>query len=461
MNAPGTAMVIGGGLAGISAALHLSDAGVHVTLLESSQRLGGRATSFRDPGSDTLIDNCQHVLLGSCTNLVTLYRRLGVEHLIRWDRTLYFAAAGGHISPLRVGSMLPAPLHLTGPFLSLGSYSIAEKTMIAVGMSRIMAARFDEPEWAQSTFEQWLRRHDQSDRVIRRFWNVIITSACNLGADRVAARHGLQVFQQGFLQHRRSFELGVPTVPLLKLYDPAMDALDDVRLGQRVVAIDVDEERVTNVELQTGERLSADAVVLALPGERLPDLFDSTARDRDERIENAARLGTSPILGVHLVFDQSVTDLPHIAMLEHDTDWFFVREQGRWVHAVISAADTWMSMPADVIIERVMRDLREVCPAARGVEPAQTHVVKSRRATFAATPETETLRPDATGAIENLFLAGDYCRSGWPATMEGAVRSGSIAAARTLGLDATTLIVDDLAASVVYRFLSCCASCTP
>lgn len=461
MTIPETALVIGGGLAGIAAALRLQDAGVQVTLLEASPRLGGRATSFTAPGTDTLIDNCQHVLLGSCTNLIALYERLGVDDLVRWDRTLYFATADGTVSPLAVRSRLPAPLHMVAPFLRHRSFSWADKATLAIGMSRIMATSFDDPAWRDLTFGAWLRRHDQDEQTIRRFWNVIITSACNLGVDDVAARHGLQVFQQGFLQHERAFELGIPRIPLVKLYDPAASQLHDVRFGQRAIEIEVVNGEVQGVVLQSRMRMQADAYVLAVASDHVSSLFDANALAMDRRLEDASRLGTSPILGVHLVFDQSITDLPHVALLEHNTDWFFFREGGRWVHAVISAAEGWMSRSTDDIVARIVADLRLVCPGARGVEPSHTHVVKSRRATFAATPATERIRPAATGPISNLYLAGDHCQSGWPATMEGAVRSGNVAAAAVLQNDRQAFVEDDLPASLIYRLLSCCAAATP
>jgi len=266
---PRRAIILGGGLAGIAAAIRLHDAGLEVRLLEARDRLGGRAGSFRDPATGDAIDNCQHVLLGCCTNLLAFYRRLGVLDRIRWFDSLHFAwrDAADHgsvgraddsaprfaVQAFRPASRLPAPLHLVPPFLALRAFGPGDKTRLALGMRDLLAADIERLE-PDLTFGAWLRRREQPNHLVERYWNVIIRSACNLAADRVAARHAVQVFQQGFLAHGDAWRMGLSTVPLVDLYDEAARHLDDVRFRRRVTAIEIDEDarRITAIRTQDG-----------------------------------------------------------------------------------------------------------------------------------------------------------------------------------------------------------------
>lgn len=447
VSASGRVAVLGGGVAGLAAALSLHQAGRHVTLVEARNRLGGRATSFTDPATGERIDNCQHVVLGCCTNLVDFYERLGVADRIEWYEEMYFASSDGRIDVLRA-SPLPAPLHLAPALLRFGAYSRSEKVALARGMKAIAAA--DRGRVAHQTFARWLTERRQPERLIRRFWDVVIVSACNLPCDRVSAEPALQVFQEGFLAHRRAWRLGVPRCPLVDLYDGAARFIDDLRLSTRVVRLEGG-ERVERVVLDDGSALDADAYVLALPFEQIEAVADEAMRQRDGRLAQPRGLTHSPILGVHLRFERPVSDLPHAVLLDADVQWVFFKEEGRTAHAVISAADAWMARSADEIVARVRADL-----AIHFSEAAETsgnallsrRVVKEKRATFAAVPGAEAHRPPTRGSIGNLFLAGDYGATGWPATMEGAARSGYAAAEAILGRG---VVVADLRPALLYR----------
>jgi squalene-associated FAD-dependent desaturase len=405
-----------------------------------------------------VIDNCQHVLLGCCTNLIDLYDSLGVLDEITWHRTLCWASADGQVDALRA-SRLPAPFHLAPSLARMKLFDRPARRHIARAMwGMIRMGPGVRQQWASRTFIEFLDHCRQPQEIVRRFWDVIITSACNLDVARVGAAHALQVFQHGFLENRWSYTMGLAAVPLVALYESARDVLEraggEVRLGTSAKAIAFDGRRVSGVVTEDGA-VDAAAVVSAVPFDRLDKLVSDALRRADVRLRSLQNLQCSPILGVHLWFDQPVMDLPHLVVVDHDVQWLFNKgtsaEGTQHIHAVISAADQWMALPEETIVERVVADVLAVLPRSVGLPPVQSRCIKERRATFAATPEAEALRPSVQpepsrgAAVENLYLAGDWVDTGWPPTMEGAVRSGYAAAAalcRARGLECPGLVED-------------------
>jgi len=447
-----SAIVVGGGIAGIAAALRLASAGVSVTLLETRKKLGGRATSFVDSRSGETLDNCQHVAMGCCTNYLEFCRMLGVEDKIRWLREIYWVEAGGRVSVMRPG-FLPAPAHFTGAFLGASFLTGAQKARIALAMGA--AARCDRTRHAQQTFAQWLAAHGQREEDIRRFWEPVVVSACNLAVERVCAATALHVFQEGFLAHKNASAIGVSAVPLVDLYDPAEAALQaaggTLRLGASVARVAPNE-----VEIGDGGSLRADAVICAVPFERALRIVDERVRGTDPRFARLARLGHSPILGVHLVFDRPVMAMPAATLVERPTQWLFRKdERGTRLHAVISAADAWIGLTEEEIAQRVERDVRACFPAAKDARLLSVRAVKEKLATFAPTPEGESVRPPTLGpdGARGIVLAGDYVRTGWPATMEGAARSGFAAAAAVLGEPVERSVEEPLRPGLAVRTL--------
>ncbi len=460
MTGPGrtTVAVVGGGLAGLAAALRLAEAGLRPVVIETRRTLGGRASSVQDPRSGQVIDNCQHVLLGCCTNLIDLYDRLGVLDEIEWHRTLYWTSGRGEVDALGAG-WLPAPFHLAPGLRRLRFFDRADRRHIARAMWRMVRMGPGERQrWAGRTFGAFLEECRQPEAVVRRFWDPIITSACNLGVARVGAAHALQVFQHGFLEHRWSYTMGLSAVPLAALYDAARAELEgaggELHLGTSAKAIAFDGRRVTGVVTEDG-LVDADVLVSAVPFDRLDKLISEALRKADSRLRSLGGFQPSPILGVHLWFDQPVMDRPHLVVVDHDVHWLFNKGTGpegtQHIHAVISAADAWMALPEEAITERIVADVHRALPKSIGLAPVQSRCIKEKRATFAATPEAEALRPSvapepARGpAVDNLYLAGDWVDTGWPPTMEGAVRSGYAAAAalcRARGIECLGLVED-------------------
>lgn len=438
-------VVVGGGLAGIAAAVRLIDGGRKVVLLESRKKLGGRATSFVDPRSEEVLDNCQHVLMGSCTNLIDLYERLDVLSNIEWHRRIWWANPP-HSHDVMCPGRLAAPAHFTMSFLRLRFLNRADKRSIARAMWRLIRLGRDGREaWRGRSFASFLDETKQTERSRELFWEPIVTSACNFPCARTDAFHAMYVFQGGFLQDSWSPVMGLSRIPLWSLYDSAQTILEQgggaLRMGVSALALAFDGRRITGVVTDEGV-VEASAVVVALPPDRLAKLCSQVLRTADGRLARLDEFEFSPILGAHLFFSQPILTTPHLVLPGRATHWLFDKgrdSQGRFhVHAVVSSADDWMELDESEISARIMRDIHWALPSTAGLEPVAVRTVKEKRATFACTPGIDALRPRACadgvrGGINNLFIAGDWCATDWPATMEGAVRSGYLAAQGVIG----------------------------
>lgn len=417
--------VVGGGLAGLAAAAALGSAGYKVTLFEARPFLGGRATSYPLNSADSTgptIDNCQHVLLRCCTNLLDFYRRLHAEHRIHFSREFYWIEPGGRLSLMRAG-MLPRPLHFTGSFAKLHFLSVRAKVDVARGLLAVRRDYHRRDDLDEISMLDWLREKRQGAEAIERFWRQVLVSAINEDLERMAAVHGLQVFWLGFLARGDSYQMGIPSVPLAQLY--SADAWREyplVELRPRCPAqeIEIASGEVTSLKLQGGV-FTADAYVSALPFEKLAALAPQAEVKTDIFTH-------SPITGIHLWFDRPITRLPHATLLDRTIQWMFNKESGRHIQLVVSASRKLVEIPRQEIIDLALRELTDFFPDVASARLERAHVVKEIRATFSAAPGLEHQRPVSATAIPNLFLAGDWTRSGWPATMEGAVRSGYLAA---------------------------------
>ncbi|MEO0514924.1 MAG: hydroxysqualene dehydroxylase HpnE [Planctomycetota bacterium] len=437
-----TAVVCGGGVAGIAAAVSLAKQDVEVTLVEMRPRLGGRATSLEDPKTGQLIDNCQHVLMRCCTSLLELYETLGVADRMVWHRDFTFVHGDGTPAELGAG-WLPAPLHFAGAFLKFKGLTLGDKIAIARAMMAIRGMSLEKRNALNAiSFADWLKQQRQPPRAIERFWEVTVVSACNETLDRVAAGYGLQVFQEGFLANKTNYEMGLSDVPLAELYDPAARVIEAaggriVTAGVKSFDYDPAAKRIHAVMLNDGTRWEADAFVSALPFEVLDRVADDAMKADDPRLQRLGEFEVSPIVGLHLWVRSpsggaSMT-VPHVVLTGSPIQWVF--DQGtnaegvQHLHGVVSAAHGLVDTPNAEILELAMRELRRFGPGCGEAELVEGRVIKERRATFACVPGVDVLRPTAAGAITNLQLAGDWCETGWPATMEGAACSGFAAAA--------------------------------
>ncbi|MBY0528163.1 MAG: hydroxysqualene dehydroxylase HpnE [Gemmataceae bacterium] len=425
-------LIIGGGLAGLATATALAPLGFKITLLEARQRLGGRASSFQDAGSGQLLDTCQHVSMGCCTNLAHFCRTLGIDHLLAPQPSLYFMTPDGKVSPFHA-DRLPAPLHLARSFARAHYLTWNEKARIAYALLRLRQA----DATSDPPFLDWLVRHGQTPRTIDRFWGVVLTSALNESPERIGLRYARKVFVDGFLRHRRGFEVSVPTVPLGRLYGEELQRWCsrqgvELRLNGAVRALAIEDNRVLAARTRQEENLEADWYVCATPFDRLLGLLPQEATDRHPYFTNLRRLETSPITSVHLWYRGAVTHLPHVVLVDCVGQWMFNRGESApgefYVQIVVSAARHLRGLGRDEIERRIVAEMASLFPAASSDRLHRARVVTERAATFSAVPGVDAWRPSPASPFENLFIAGDWTATGWPATMEGAVRSGYLAA---------------------------------
>jgi zeta-carotene desaturase len=452
--------VVGGGLAGLAAGCALASAGMKVTLFERRPYLGGRASSYQHPGTGEVIDNCQHVLLGCCTNLIDFYQRTGVAGSIRWFERMTFLEPGGRASEIGPSS-LPAPLHTTPAFLRASCLEVADKVAIARAM---MALAPTTPRDTGESFLGWLNRHGQTVRAIERFWKPVLVSALNEEVDRVSVPYAAQVMRESFLKSAEAGRMGVPTVPLTDLYSAAGNYIRE-RQGDVQFRTSAESFRaeLSHVKLMVGEKEETfDYAVFALPFDSLERILPDSSASQPLR-DALARFETSPITGIHLWFDRVISDLDHAVLLDRTIQWMFHKSKlqnrnnnghGSYVELVVSASKMLVDKSKQEIVDLAVSELREFFPAARDANLLKSTVIKEVHATYSPRPGIEADRPRPETVWPRVFLAGDWTATGWPATMEGAVRSGYLAAqslARVAGQKDATFLVPDLPATGFMR----------
>jgi len=439
-------IVIGGGLAGLSAATALAEAGVRVRLFEKRPYLGGRATSYALPDG-THIDNCQHVTLGCCTNLADFYERNGVSSKIQHHDKLFFADRNGRVNAISA-SALPPPFHTSLSFLRFNALSYREKKAVAEALLRIARAGGQPPNAAGKTMLDWLRENGQPESVIRRFWRVVLVSALDEELELTDAQYGIDVFWKAFLRNRKGYVLGIPSVPLSELYAGCRKSIEskggEVRSRGTVRMLRFDEHRFGLTVLDDGSEQTADACISAVPHGALLELLPEAMRQNCSVFANLKNLHVSPITSVHLWYDRPLLEFPFLTLLDHTVQWIFNRAvlqngrgrtdeaQGQYLQLVISASYDLVPRGRQEIIDLCVKELHEVLPASREANLLKATVVKEVNATVSPRPGFDQWRPPQKTGIAGFFLAGDWTRTGWPSTMEGAVRSGYLAAEAVL-----------------------------
>lgn len=426
-------IVVGGGVAGIAAAWRLAKAGRQVTLVESRHALGGRARSFPDPVvTGRLTDSCQHVVMGCCSSLLSLLRQMGLQGLLRPHPVIHFLSPGGRRSRFEA-SRLPPPVHLAWALAGLHHLGLADKAGIAASIASLAM----RGTGAARTFGEWLARRGQGARVVRDFWDLVIVSALNQPSAGACPRLARKVFIDGFLAARDSHELRLPVVSLEELFN--------IYMGKRLAGAGVriltatdcksilqGHGRVTGIALRDGTRLEAGSVVLAVPWERLPAMLaglpEGAVRCRGESLRRAG------IAAVHLWFDRRVLPTSHAALVGATAQWLFRHPSADagdgYLQAVVSGIDE-TDHDAESLANSVIRDIGRFCPASRRAKLIRSKVVRENLATFKVPPGVENDRPRPGMVFPGLAIAGDWTGTGWPATMEGACRSG-IESATTL-----------------------------
>jgi squalene-associated FAD-dependent desaturase len=458
-----TVAVIGGGLAGLAAGCALAGSGFRVTVFERRPYLGGRASSYEHPGTGEVVDNCQHVLLGCCTNLIQFYQRIGVEDKIRWYDKLTFLEPGGRASIIGP-SFLPAPFHTAPSFLHAACLNFKDKVAIARAMVALIGK---VPQDKGETFLTWLHRHGQTKQAIERFWKTILVSALNEDLDRTSVPYAAQVVRESFLKSADAGRMGIPMVPLTELYSRAGEYIKarggEVQLRASVESFQPSENGAT-LRI-AGTEAGFDFAVLAASFDVLSRLLPAATESEPLR-QKLARFESSPITGIHLWFDREITHLEHAVLLDRTIQWMFhkskllgrhTEKNGSYVELVVSSSKALVEKSRQEIIDLALTELREFFPEAHTANLVKATVIKEVRATYSPLPGVDDYRPSHETAWSRIFLAGDWTATGWPATMEGAVRSGYTAAERlatTANFIDENFLVADLPASGLMGLLA-------
>ena len=482
-----TVAVAGGGLAGLAAACALADSGFRITLFERRPYLGGRASSYEHPGTGEVVDNCQHVLFKVCTNLVEFYRRIGVEDKIRWYDEMTFIEPGGRATVMSA-SALPAPLHTAPSFLRFPFLSAKDKLVISRAIAALVFTK--QPDTGKS-FLEWCHRHGQTQAAIERFWKPILVSALSEDLDLISISYAAQVVRES-MKSPAARHMGVPSIPLTELYNRSGDYIrargGEIRFRNSLESFSADSAQV-RIRVSGKEELF-DYLVLALPFNGLEQVLPQTPEAAPLRA-SLSHFESAPITGIHLWFDRQISDLDHAVLLDRTIQWMFHKSRlladrnsntnlvipnratspesnllltrnedsnpaGSYIELVVSASKSLIDKSRAEIVDLALKEVREFFPAAREANLIKSAVIKEVHATYSPRPGIDTYRPQQSTGWPRVFVAGDWTATGWPATMEGAVRSGYLAAealTRAAGIKDSHYLAPDLPASGLLRLL--------
>jgi squalene-associated FAD-dependent desaturase len=430
--------VIGAGVAGLAAAVALGNAGAEVLLLERRPFVGGRAYSYSHPALGEIIDS-QHVVLGCCTNFVDLIAQAGAGENIRWYDELCFLEPSDSGTPreswIRPGG-LPAPGHSGISFLRAPMLTIRDKAGIASGLLKFLRGY---PLSDEESFAEWLRRTGQTDRAIRHFWEPIVAGALNDVFERCSTKYAGKVFHESFLRSPHAGRLGIPAAPLSEFFQPVLELARTLGVSLR-----------QNCAVESLARTSCGAWTL-MTRDGAPQantvIFAGSFAQAQELLSpfdlglQFDKFVAAPITTVHLWFDREVTELDHAALLDTRIQWMFAKsrirgwsaERGSYLELVISASWPELENSRDQIVASALAEAERFFPRIRDAKLLKSSVLKEARATFSVTPGLDRLRPEQRTSLPGLYLAGDWTATDWPSTMEGAIRSGRLAAGEIVG----------------------------
>ena len=438
-------IVIGGGFAGLRAAVTLADAGIRVTLLEGRMGLGGRARSFIDPVTGEVVDNGQHLFLAGYHETLKFLKRLGTENLLVFQKRLQiaFVRPGGKISFLDCPPVW-SPWHLFFGMLRLSGLSWEDK----LGIRRVLQEvdRFDGNDFAVSqldgeTVEAWLIRCGQSQKIREDFWHQVALDTLNEDSSRAAASGWMTVLRTLLSAPWKESRLGMACVGLSDLYTTAAQRIIEeqggqVRVNCPVATLEVKDFRVGGVRLADGDVLAADAVISALPPSALSQILPATLALHDPALRSLNRFTSSPIISINLWFDEPLTRELFVGFIGTRVQWLFNKEavlsqagiEANYVTLILSAAHSFINLPKQVLIDMALEDLQGCFPKAKKAKLIRSQVVREREGTISLTVGLERYRPGPSTSLSNFFLAGDWTGTGLPATIESAVLSGRLCA---------------------------------
>jgi zeta-carotene desaturase len=460
-------VVVGAGAAGLAAAVALARDGARVTLLERRPFVGGRAYSYVHPALGETIDS-QHVVVGCCANFLDLIGQAGAADSIRWYDALCFLEPSTNGTPRQSWvkpSDLPAPAHNSLSFLRAPMLTLRDKVGIAIGLAHFLRG---SPATDEESFAAWLIRTRQTDRAIRHFWEPVVAGALNDTFERCSTKYAAKVFYESFLRSPEAGRLGIPAAPLSEFFQPAVDLAKrlgvDMRANASVDAIAHTADGRWKIKTRDSE-IESDAIILATGLRQTQDLIQSLAV-RGASPDPATQIPfekfvAAPITTIHLWYDREVTDLDHAVLLDTRIQWMFAKSRirrweasrGSYLELVISASWPEIDMTREQILASALREVELFFPRAREATLLKSAVLKEARATFSVTPGLDRFRPQQTTAYPSLYVAGDWTATEWPSTMEGAVRSGRLAAGELLG-NRTRFLAPETPATGLMRWLS-------
>jgi len=451
------AIVVGGGIAGLAATVALAGAGAKVTLLERRPYIGGRAYSYEHPAIEETIDS-QHVVVGCCTNILDLAQQAGMADTIRWYDELTFLEPGGRRSLLRPGN-LPAPAHQAISFLRAPMLNLQDKARIAAGLVRFLRGY---PADDSESFAAWLSRTGQTERAIRHFWEPVVIGALNDNLERCSVKYAGKVFHESFLRSPEAGRLGIPAAPLSQFFAPVAEL---ARKKGATIKLKAGVERIEQIADKrwlvqaNDENYTASSVVLATDFRQTRNLLASLQEPLPN--EGFEKFIPAPITTIHLWYDRDVTGLDHAVLLDTRIQWMFAKsrirrwpaERGGYLELVISASWPELKMSREQILSSALQEIEMFFPAVKQAKLLKSGVLKEARATFSVVPGLDAFRPNQATQWPGLYLAGDWTTTEWPSTMEGAVRSGRLAAGALMG-DSGRFMAAETPASGWMRWLS-------
>ncbi len=467
-------VVVGAGVAGLAAVVALAGDGAKVTLLERRGFVGGRAYSYEHPALGETIDS-QHVVLGCCTNILGLMEQAGAAGSIRWYDELCFLEPGGlglkaQASWMRWGK-LPAPMHQAMSFLRAPMLGLRDKVGIAAGLMRFLRGY---PESDAESFAAWLKRTGQTERAIRHFWEPVVVGALNDGFEQCSVKYAGKVFYESFLRSAEGGRLGIPARPLSEFFGPVVELARELGVDARMNAgVDgISRGADGRWTLRVGlEEIETDAVVLAgdLRGtQRLIEGLSAVGTHVSEARRGVPALSkldvekfvAAPITTIHLWYDREVVDVDHAVLLDTRIQWVFAKSRirewvagrGSYLELVISASWAELEIGRGKILASALGELELFFPRVREARLVKSAVLKEARATFSVVPGLDVYRPAQRTAYEGLYVAGDWTATEWPSTMEGAVRSGRLAAGEVVG-ERGRFLAGETPASGIMRWL--------
>lgn len=451
------AIVVGGGIAGLAATVALAGAGAKVTLLERRPYIGGRAYSYEHPAIEETIDS-QHVVVGCCTNILDLAQQAGMADTIRWYDELTFLEPGGRRSLLRPGN-LPAPAHQAISFLRAPMLNLQDKARIAAGLVRFLRGY---PADDSESFAAWLSRTGQTERAIRHFWEPVVIGALNDNLERCSVKYAGKVFHESFLRSPEAGRLGIPAAPLSQFFAPVAEL---ARKKGATIKLKAGVERIEQIADKrwlvqaNDENYTASSVVLATDFRQTRNLLASLQEPLPN--EGFEKFIPAPITTIHLWYDRDITGLDHAVLLDTRIQWMFAKsrirrwpaERGGYLELVISASWPELKMSREQILSSALQEIEMFFPAVKQAKLLKSGVLKEARATFSVVPGLDAFRPNQATQWPGLYLAGDWTATEWPSTMEGAVRSGRLAAGALMG-DSGRFMAAETPASGWMRWLS-------